>query len=416
MKLGWYGGFLGLFLMGLGGACSSSTARQVFDDPVDGSAFVDAAAPPSDETGSLFQDAAPQEDLSPKGNWSGRVYTPAGDIPIAGALVYLSQKRPDPIPDGNFCDKCVELDKSVPKTLSKADGTFVVTANRSGVQYLVIQKGQFRKVVEIDVKGGDVTVAKADTTFPRRKDAATGDMVPTTAVVDTNYDDIEEALTRLGIPITDMIPQAQRVGFLRDATKLAKYNIIFLPCGTCATAGGSIFSGPDDALDPAIQRNLKEWVQKGGKLYVTDFEYSFINETWKNYVTFTPNKGCDSNSYNTPATIADPGLKDWLDGQNHRSVTFENAWIKVDRVNEVDVPDGAGGTKKLTPKVWAFGNDGTKNRPMTLSFEDACGRVLYSAYHTEGDGSSSSLLPQEKALVYVLFEVSTCLIDPIIPK
>ena len=53
---------------------------------------------------------------------------------------------------------------------------------------------------------------------------------------------------------------------------------------------------------------------------------------------------------------------------------------------------------------------------MTLSFEDSCGRVLYSAYHTEGEGGATALLPQEKALVYVLFEVSTCLIDPIIPK
>jgi hypothetical protein len=87
MKLGWHGGFLGLFLMGVAGACSSSTTRQVFDDPVDASAFIDTAAPPAEETGSLFQDARPQEDLSPKGNWSGRVYTPAGDIPIAGALV-----------------------------------------------------------------------------------------------------------------------------------------------------------------------------------------------------------------------------------------------------------------------------------------------------------------------------------------
>ncbi len=408
MKLGW---IVGLCLVGVAAACGGSSTHQVFDDPVDAGVVVDSAVAPSEETDAFVQDAAPQEDLSPKGNWTGRVFTPAGDIPVSGALVYITPKKPDAIPDGNFCDSCVQLEKSIPKTTTKADGTFILTANRLGQQYLVIQKGQFRRVVQVEVKGGDTTVAKNDTTLPRRRDSASGDMVPTTALVDTNYDNIEEALTRLGIPVTDTIPQAQRVAFLRDPAKLAQYHIIFLPCGTCATAGPGAYSGPDDALDPIIQRTLKEWVRKGGKLYVSDFEYSFINETWKNYVTFTPNKGCDSTAYDTPATINDPGLKDWLDAQNHPSVTFESAMIKVDRVNEVDVPDGAGGTKKVTPKVWAFGNDGTTNRPMTLSFEDVCGRVLYSAYHFKGEGNSP-LIPQEKALLYVLLDVSTCVIDP----
>ena len=89
-----------------------------------------------------------------------------------------------------------------------------------------------------------------------------------------------------------------------------------------------------------------------------------------------------------------------------------------DQFAPVSTPDGAGGMKKVVPKVWAYGNDNGKNRPMTLSFEDACGRVLYSAYHTEGDaiGGGGKLLAQEKALMYVLFEVSTCLVDPVIPR
>lgn len=405
-----------LVLGAVAAACSSSPARTVFDDPQDSGLSTDPT-PPSQEAGSLFADAAPQEDLTPKGKWTGTVVTASADIPIAGALVYLSQKKPDPIPSGNFCDTCVPLEKTIPQTTTKFDGSFELTANRLGAQYLVIQKGQFRRVVAVDVKlGSDVRMAKADTILPTQSNAATGDTVPSILVVDTNYDDIEDTLLHLGVSTIDKLPQAQRLSFLKDPARLAKYQIIFLPCGTCATAGPGSFSGPDDALDPTVKANLKDWVQKGGKLYVTDFEYSFINETWKDYVTFIPNRGCDSNAYNTPANIQDTGLKEWLDGQNNKSFSFENAWIKIDRVNEVNVPDATGGTKKVTPKVWAYGNDNGKNRPMTLSFEDACGRVLYSAYHTEGTGSTTTLLPQEKTLMYVLFEVATCLVDPVLPK
>ena len=400
-------------------ACSSAPARTVFEDPpVDSGLPINQPPPPTEEAGSLFTDAAPPEDLTPKGKWTGKVLTPAGDIPIAGALVYLSQKKPDPIPTGNFCDACVALEKTVPQTLTKFDGSFELTANRLGKQFVVIQKGQFRRVVEIEVKAGDVAMNKSDTILPTRSNTSTGDTIPSILVMDTSYDDIEETLVRLGVATVEKADQAQRLAIMKDATRLAKYQIIFLPCGTCATRGGSSFQENDDALDATAQKNLKEWVQKGGKLYVTDFAYSFINETWKDYVTFAPNRGCDTDSYDAPANIQDPGLKEWLDGQNNKTFEFENAWLKIDRVNEVTVPDGAGGTKKVVPKVWASGFDAGRNRPMTVSFEDSCGRVLYSAYHTEGAAgrTGNQLLPQEKALMYVLFEVSTCLIDPVIPK
>ena len=405
----------GLIATAGGSGCSSGSGRQVFDDP-----FPDAAlAAPGEgpEAGELFADAAPPEDLSPNAKFTGKVLTPKGDIPIAGALVYLVQQKPDPMPDANYCDSCVKLDKTVPEVLTKTDGTFEIVANRVGKQFLVIQKGQFRRVIEVDVKAGtDVVVSRADGLLPTATDAAKGDHVPSVLVIDTTYDDIEETLDKLGMSSQKEL-QSGRLSFLRDPAKLAKYQIIFLPCGTCGTVGGSNFIGNDNALDPVLQANLKDWVQKGGRLYVTDFAYSFMNETWKNYVTFAPNRGCDTSAYDTPAKIEDVGLKDWLAGQGHTNFQFEEAWLKIDYVNEVDVPDGAGGTKKYTPKIWAYGQDGSRNRPMTLSFEDGCGRVLYSAYHSEGDPSASTtLLPQEKALMYVLFEVTTCIVDPVIPK
>ena len=62
----------------------------------------------------------------------------------------------------------------------------------------------------------------------------------------------------------------------------------------------------------------------------------------------------------------------------------------------------------VTPKVWVEGMG-----PSTVSFERSCGRVLFSTYHTEADkGSETELLPQEKALLYILLEVAVCVAPP----
>ncbi len=61
MKLGWFGGSVALVVLGVAAACGGTSARQVFDDTTRDSsvAVEDAATTPTQETGSLFQDAAP---------------------------------------------------------------------------------------------------------------------------------------------------------------------------------------------------------------------------------------------------------------------------------------------------------------------------------------------------------------------
>ena len=61
-KLGWISAIV---FGGVIAACSS-TSRAVFDDAVDAGADVETQ-PTGEEAGSLFEDAAPLEDLSPKG-------------------------------------------------------------------------------------------------------------------------------------------------------------------------------------------------------------------------------------------------------------------------------------------------------------------------------------------------------------
>jgi hypothetical protein len=110
-----------------------------------------------------------------------QVYAPQGSLPISGALVYLGGGSP--IPEGVYCDRCVELPAGTPYTFSQPDGSFDLPAYFTGPQSLVVQKGQFRRMRSVDVVAGDQSVDKALTTMPRRTDTAAGDNVPKMAVV-----------------------------------------------------------------------------------------------------------------------------------------------------------------------------------------------------------------------------------------
>ncbi len=403
-----------LILGGIVVACGASAARGQFEDKVpDAAVVVDSATAPLPETGPLFNDADPTEELSPQGTWTGTVYTPAADIPISGALVYLTPKKPEPIPDGNFCDTCVQLNAKYPKALTKFDGTFSLVANRPGKQYLVIQKGQFRRVLEVDVKPGDVRVSKKDSSFVSRKDAATGDMVPSILVSTGNYDEIEKTLDKLGITSYDKESESNEKRFLSDAARLARYHILFLPCGSCVTGGGTNFS----ADDPAVKKGLKDFATAGGKVYVTDWKQGFVSEPFPEYVQFEQARGCTGAGYESRAIVTDDGLRDWLNGLGHTTFNLEANYQTVTRVKSILVKDSMGVEKPYTPKVWMSGRKNITGPETvnTLSFEYGCGRVLYSTYHTE-PSTGSGLSPQEKALFYILFEVAACVIEPVIPK
>jgi hypothetical protein len=62
----------------------------------------------------------------------------------------------------------------------------------------------------------------------------------------------------------------------------------------------------------------------------------------------------------------------------------------------------------LKSHVWASAKLGFGTRTSTVSFQDRCGRVMYSTYHAErtDKGSSKTLFAREKALFHILLEVS----------
>lgn len=394
-------------------ACGSSAGREGWLD--NGGGGAPAAEPGQDDSFGTTDASASDARPTAIGTLTGKVVMPEGTIPLSGALVYLSQTQPDPIPQGAYCDKCVGL-TSYAFTYSKPDGTFELPAYDAGAQYLVVQKGQFRRVRSITVSPGVQAVPQGLTRLPGKTDAALGDTTPRMLIWPGNWDHVEKSLAKIGVQDFERFdPGFNLSAYAQKLKELTSYHIVFLPCsGSVNEPGG----GPacSVSVDGALKSAAKDFVQKGGKLYVSDWSYEYVRQGWPGAIkwvgeTSQLGSACQGGGADSPAQFDDPGLRDWMTAIGEGNAQLKAAWSAIDKVSPFQSYDENGNPFTQTPKVWASVQAGGGSRPATVSLQDRCGRVLYSTYHAEGSDSAfgqSDFLAQEKALMHVLLEVGVC--------
>jgi len=371
-------------------------------------------------------------------NISGRVVAPNGKMPISGALVYVQGDFPKAIPDGVYCDKCVELPKTTPNTRSKADGKFTLQVPWKGSWVVVVQKGAFRRARKITVPEAGLAVPVNLTTLPGKTDKANNDFIPKMAVIDGAWDDIERSLAKLGLGQTNakgglvlgsesfyyyrcklisLIPPKQECKpaapskLFTDYTELSKYNILFVPCDSDWLDGYFTYK--------KVKENLLKWIKAGGRLYVTDYQYDLLQLILPNYIKWVGQSGTMgsaemTSSYDAPATVQDKDLKAWLTAQGIGSFNVVDSYTIVDSVTKLPTPGPDQKQYDVKPKAWILANTPSKGiKPATVSYPYGCGRILFSTYHTEGKKSTGSkILPQERALLYIILETAVCLKNP----
>jgi hypothetical protein len=340
---------------------------------------------------------------------SGTVHAPNGKLAMANTLVYVTPEEPKPIPEGAYCDECVTLPPGS-FAMSASDGTFeIATEVPVGDVWVVVQKGQFRRVrkVEVEEAGGELELDDDDAlTLPGRSAPSKGDDVPKMVVLkdSMDFDKIDSSLKKLGITEFDMRNDRS---LLEDFDELMKYHVVFIPCGS---------DNDSHVTSESAKTNLQNFVAAGGKLYVTDWSYEFVRQPFPGYVSWegeTSEIGSGTGSeWDAPASANDQGLGDWLAATGDSSFTVKGNWTTIASVNTMPGTDPKGNPVDIEPKVWVVGDKQGVSHPTTISFENQCGRVLFSTYHTEAEfGGSSNLAAQEKALLYVLLEVGVCIGD-----
>lgn len=388
---------------------------------------------------------------------SGTVWAPNGEIPISNALVYTTTIAPAGIPQSVYCDECQEVNCSDFHTLTNADGTFELDTQSGDARYLVIRKGQFMRVSEIDISEGSSALPNGLTTLPGDNNPAAGRYIPRIAVGYGSFDRIEDALGKFGMGDTDisgmeenLVPGSEPFdiwdngggpgfdGFtsqgtfaqlISDPDALSEYHIIFVPCST------------DDYLDdltPANIENIRDWVAAGGRWYVADWANEWMEHVFPDYQTLVGEPdAADLGAYDSNATVLDAELLAWLEAlpdplkdinplndEPHPTlfdlpgfVTTVDNWSVIESVNPVLVDDGMGGMEDVGHKVWLEGpgGGGPPVHPLTVSGIYGCGRIQFTSYHAAEFFDYVGLSPQELVLLYTILEIGVCQDNPLPP-
>lgn len=344
--------------------------------------------------------------------FSGKVMGPNGTTPISGALVYAQQGMPDPIPDGVYCERCIEL-LGKRFVLTDPDGSFTLGVSTLGNHNLIVQKGSFRRVRQVTVtqEGETVPLGPDVTNLPAVSNPSIGDWVPKMAVAYGSYDSIEDSLERLGLQAGVAFDIYEEYGYppgaslLTDSTLLESYHIVFFPCTD---------SWPNSYVQQQnVQTNVRNFVNKGGRLYVTDWTYDVVRQIFapEMPISWLGDDGSPDSAhtgiYDAQSQAIDPGLAAWLSVQGITTFMAEDNWTIINQVNQFQAPDETGASVAHDPTVWVAGDvPGEGNRPVTTSFQYGCGRTMFSTYHTEA--SFTQLMPQEMALLYIILEIGVC--------
>jgi hypothetical protein len=370
----------------------------------------------------------------------GVVMSPGSVFPISGALVYVERTPPSPLTEGNYCPRCLDM-SLLPHTFSAADGYFRLENLALGDWYLVVQKGEFRRVrqIRINTHLEELAVPTDYTTLPNAPDPAGGDNIPRIAVALGSYDDMEDILAKvrladldgsfhavLSSAVFDYYDNGGGWGetpfadLLNDPILMAQYQIIFVPCS----------DSTNDSLltDSTVQNNVRTWVANGGKWYVADWSYEWVTFMFPDAVNMygdggTPGDADITPSYDGPGSVVDTDMAAWLSAMSidPTSISFLEIWDNICSVGTITATDEEGAPIDVTPKIWAQGQQlanscGGGEYPYTVTFPYGCGRVLFTTYHTVGAMGEAhpDLLPQEMILLYLVMEIGICTDEVII--
>lgn len=355
---------------------------------------------------------------------SGKLVSYDGKTPIANALVYVVG-QPNTLGsrvmtnlysasslkvEGEYLttnsatsDCGVAPEGSLASTCTRADGSYDLDIETDAKELIIrFEKGAFtaeQKITLEDTGSSQVGLTELSDTVL--------ESVPKMVVIEGSYDSIELILARLGLAtIDEQSGEINNSEFeLWDSTNslfvdsdnsgkadIYDYEIVFFNCGQ---------QDIDWLMDDGKRQILKDYINTGGRIYVSDQAYDIVEQTFPEYIDFF---GSDDTPNNQPEDLysANEGedgitiqsnietrLKSWLEGVTcaqgsclnaDGTVTikgFADGWARMNSVNN---------TKNVD--VYASGQDSDqKLRPLTVAFNYGKGRVTYTSYHNEEGGS-----------------------------
>jgi hypothetical protein len=442
-----------VLLLGVVAAACGSKAQSGFDKPGRGGSGDDAdGGGTTNDLGGSSDASAPagcqnlqcKQVSCPSGGAttvSGTVFDPSGNNALYNVAVYVPNAQPDPMTHGATCDRCgASLSGSpVVTALSDTAGHFTLNNVPVGDNVpLVVQVGKWRRQVTIPhvQQCVDTPLDKDLTRLPRN--GAEGDL-PLIALATGGADELECLFrsNKIGLDDSEFTLAGQGNGhvhfyaasggsssfaaggdfpgaqpFWSDLAQLKKYDIVLLSC-----------EGTNEHLDtkpPAAIQAMHDYAGAGGRIFASHWQEAWFRLGFPEVGTFNPNDQSGANGV-TPTTVntsfpKGAALQQWLGNVGALSAdgtlpVNEAKFNLVTVTSPAQTWISAAGASS-TPEYMSF------NAPTNASADQACGRAVYSNLHVAaGDAAgqpwpqgctTSGLSPQEKALEFMLFDLSAC--------
>jgi hypothetical protein len=394
---------------------------------------------------------------------TGTVMAPNGTLPLYNVIVYVPNAPVDPIGTDLKCDRCGTVSgKPLVSTLSGTDGKFELKNVPAGTDIpLVMQVGKWRRQVKLPKVDPCVANAVADVNLTRLpKSQAEGDL-PKIAVTTGRCDQLACLLPKLGLDASEFTPNTGtgRLHLYKGAAhdngdgkglvpapapantpnaatlwankdSLSRYDMVLLSCecGEKTTAAGS-------EKPAAAKQAMYDYAAAGGRIFASHFHY-----TWAD--TGPLHGAADWNGNpNNPENPQPPYL---VDRSFAKGDALANWLVTVEASNVLgEIPisqprQNVGGVIAPTQR-WVYRETGNVAKPQATKYlsvntpvekpaAEQCGKFVYADMHLyAGDvqpadntalpndafptSCSPTLTPEEKALAFLFFDLSSCIQD-----
>lgn len=374
---------------------------------------------------------------------TGKVLDPSGTVPLYDALVYVPNAPVAAFAPGVVCDRCgtVPSGRPIATALTNANGEFVLEDVPAGADVpLVIQIGRWRRQVVVPSVGKCVStsVDKELTRLPRNK--AEGD-IPKIAITTGNADSLECFVRKLGIDAAEMSNPSGtgRIHLYRgngatidastpaanalwdDADALKSYDMVILSCEGAEH---------NETKSTPAKENLRAYLDSGGRVFASHFHYTWFENgsaPLRTTATWVPNGSAPNQAALIDTRFAKgEAFADWLVDVGASTTRGQVPMTELRR-NVTSVP-GAGAPADASRR-WIYTASGAEedtkfysfNTPVGTAADQQCGRGVYTDIHVSSGDDSTGTFPgncktsgftaQEKALLFLLFDLAACVQD-----
>ncbi len=384
---------------------------------------------------------------------SGTVTDPAGKVPLYNVVVYVPNEPLQPLHEGAACETCNGnvSGKPIAVTLTDTAGHFEIDDVPVGADVpVVIQIGKWRRqLVVANVSAcANTPITNADLTrLPRNQ--SEGD-IPKFAIATGGSDALECLLRKIGVDEAEFTSDtgAGRVHLFQgyrasptvatngastplepvdqlwsSAASMMRYDIVLMAC-----EGDS---GQSEGRTAAQYQAVRGYGDMGGRVFGSHYHTNWVrsedgepNAGYPMVAKFSSGEGTLPDGFLSNVDTSFPkgaALRDWLVNVGATPTPGQLAVNGTKHLVDATVPG--------VSQQWLYGLDTAKktNAVQYFSFttpvgQKECGRMIFSDVHvSQGGGdlaavpfptrcgpAGGELSPQEKALEFMLFDISSC--------